>query len=73
MHNLKELRKNLGDFKKKFENRNTDFNIDEFKKKHTFNRDLISKKENSNKKKNLYQNQKTSLILKNLKKFPLKF
>ena len=45
MHNLKELRKNLGDFKKKFENRNTDFNIDDFKKKDTFNRDLISKKE----------------------------
>ena len=33
MHNLKELRKNLGDFKKKFENRNTDFDIDDFKKK----------------------------------------
>ena len=46
MHNLKELRKNLSDFKKKFENRNTDFNIDDFKKKDTFNRDLISKKEN---------------------------
>ena len=45
MHNLKELRKNLEKFKKKFEDRNVDFDIIDFKKKDTFNRDLISKKE----------------------------
>ena len=45
MHNLKELRKNLDNFKKKFENRNIDFDINDFKKKDTLNRDLISKKE----------------------------
>ena len=45
MHNLKELRKNLEDFKKKLEKRNIDFDIDDFKKKDTLNRDLISKKE----------------------------
>ena len=45
MHNLKELRKNLDNFKKKFENRNTIFDLNDFKKKDTLNRDLISKKE----------------------------
>ena len=45
MHNLKELRKNIDEFKKKFRNRNLDFNIDEFNKIDGLNRDLISKKE----------------------------
>ena len=45
MHNLKELRKNLDNLKKKFENRNTDFDINDFKKKDSINRDLINKKE----------------------------
>ena len=33
MHNLKDLRKNLDNFKKKFEDRNVDFDINNFKKK----------------------------------------
>ncbi len=45
MHNLKELRKNLDKFKKKFEDRNINFDISEFNKKDNLNRDLISKKE----------------------------
>ena len=45
MHNLKELRKNLEIYKKKFNNRNIDFNIEEFKKIDKINRELISKKE----------------------------
>ena len=45
MHNLKDLRKNLDNFKKKFEHRNVDFDIDNFKKKDFSNRDLIIKKE----------------------------
>ncbi len=45
MHDLKELRKDLDNFKKKFEDRNTVFDINDFKKKDTLNRDLISKKE----------------------------
>ncbi len=45
MHNLKELRKNLESFKKKLKNRNIDFDINDFNKKDTLNRDLISKKE----------------------------
>ena len=45
MHNLKDLRKNLETFKKKFKYRNLDFNIDEFNKVDKVNRELINKKE----------------------------
>ena len=45
MHNLKDLRKNLETFKKKFKDRNLDFNIDEFDKADKINRELINKKE----------------------------
>ena len=45
MHNLKELRKNVNIFKKKFQDRNIDFDVNNFIKKDSTNRDLISKKE----------------------------
>jgi len=45
MHNIKDLRKNLETFKKKLTDRNIDFNVEDFSKKDTFNRELISKKE----------------------------
>ncbi len=45
MHNIKDLRKNLKIYKKKFLERNFDFNIDEFNKLDTANRKLISDKE----------------------------
>ncbi len=45
MHDLKDLRKNLNTLKKKFQNRNIEFNIDNFNKIDTLNRNLISKKE----------------------------
>ncbi len=45
MHNLKDLRKNLDILRKKFLNRNVEFNINNFNKIDTLNRDLISKKE----------------------------
>ena len=45
MHNIKDLRKNLETFKKKLTDRNIDFNAEDFSKKDTFNRELISKKE----------------------------
>ena len=45
MHNLKELRKDLENFKKKLKHRNIDFDINNFKKKDALNRDLINKKE----------------------------
>ena len=45
MHNIKDLRKNLETFQKKLMERNINFNIEDFTKKDTFNRELISKKE----------------------------
>ena len=45
MHNLKDLRKNLEKNKKKLNNRNVDFNIEEFNKLDKINRELINKKE----------------------------
>ena len=45
MHNLKDLRSNIDHFKKKLKERNIDFDIDNFSKKDSLNRDLISKKE----------------------------
>ena len=44
MHNLKELRKNLSNLKKKFEIRNVDFDEKNFNKKDSLNRDLINQK-----------------------------
>ena len=43
--NLKDLRKNLNTLKKKFKNRNVEFNINNFNKIDSLNRNLISKKE----------------------------
>ena len=45
MHSIKDLRKNLETFKKKLTERNINFNIEDFTKKDTLNRELISKKE----------------------------
>ncbi len=45
MHNIKELRKNLKDYKKKLSERNFDFKIDEFESLDSNNRNLISIKE----------------------------
>ena len=45
MHNLKELRKNLENLKKKFEDRNVFFDVNDFNKKDILNRNLISNKE----------------------------
>ena len=45
MHNLKELRKNLDNFKKKLEDRNVKIDIKNFKRLDSINRDFISKKE----------------------------
>ena len=45
MHSIKELRKNLDSFKKKFKDRNLEFNLDEFVKLDNLNRKLINDKE----------------------------
>ena len=82
MHNIKELRRNLDNFKKKFENRNTIFDLSDFKKKDTLNRDLISKKEKleqekkilskSKDKSNFEKSKKISQEISNLEKKQIK-
>ena len=72
MHNLKDLRKNLEFFKKKFNERNLNFDEKKFDKLDKINRDLINKKEQLEQEKKNYQNQKTKKILKNQKKFQIK-
>ena len=44
MHNIKDLRKNLEIFKKKFKERNIDFDSNFFVKLDNENRELISQK-----------------------------
>ena len=78
MHNLKDLRKNLVNLKKKLENRNIDFDINNFKEKDTLNRNLISKKEKleqekkslskSKDKSNFEKSKKISQEISNLEK-----
>ena len=45
MHNIKNLRENLEVYKKKFKERNLDFNVDQFHKSDELNRKIILKKE----------------------------
>ena len=45
MHNIKDLRKNLETFKKKFKERNVDFDVASFEKLDNLNRKLINNKE----------------------------
>ena len=63
MHNLRDLRKNLDVYKKNLQNRNIKFDIDDFKKKDSINRDLINKKEK------LEQEKKLLSKLKDKKNF----
>jgi len=68
MHNLKSLRKNIDTYKKKFKDRNVDFNISDFKEKDKLNRDLISKKEKlEQEKKSLSKSKDESNFLKSKK------
>ena len=68
MHDLKDLRKNLEVFKKKFKDRNLDFNINEFNKVDKINRELINKKELlEQEKKNLSKSKEKSNFEKSKK------
>ena len=63
MHNIKDLRKNLINYKKKFKDRNLDFDIETFNKLDELNRKLINEKEK------LEQNKKSLSKSKNKLKF----
>ena len=71
MHNLKELRKNLEINKKKFKDRNLDFNIDEFKRVDKVNRELINKKELLEQEKKVLSKSKDSSNFEKSKKLSL--
>ena len=73
MHNIKDLRKNLIIFKKKFKDRNLEFDLEEFNNLDELNRKLIQIKKSLNKKKKLYLSLKIKVILINQKKFQRKF
>ena len=63
MHNIKDLRKNLDNYKKKFNDRNLEFDITKFNKLDEINRNLILKKET------LEQKKKSLSKLKNKSNF----
>ena len=73
MHNIKDLRKNLEIFKKKFKDRNLDFNTILFNKCNNLNRELIQQKELLEQEKKVYQNPMIKIILKSLKKSQSRF
>ena len=68
MHNLKDLRKNPEIFKKKFQDRNVNFDTDFFKKKDIQNRDLINKKEKLEQEKKLLSKSKNKSNFERSKK-----
>jgi seryl-tRNA synthetase len=68
MHNLKNLRQNINTYKKKFTDRNVDFDTGDFNEKDKLNRDLISKKEKfEQEKKSLSKSKDESNFLKSKK------
>ena len=69
MHNIKDLRKNLNKYSKKFLDRNFNFNKDQFENLDNKNRKLISEKEKLEQEKKYFQNQKIKIILKNRKRY----
>ena len=68
MHDLKNLRKNINEYRAKFLDRNIDFDISNFNEKDKLNRDLISKKEKlEQEKKSLSKSKDESNFLKSKK------
>ena len=55
MHNIKDLRKNLDKYSKKFLDRNFNFNKDQFENLDNKNRKLISEKEKLEQEKNTFK------------------
>ena len=65
MHNIKDLRKNLVIYKQKLNERNTDFDLDQFNKLDELNRKLILNKESlEQEKKNLSKSKEQSNFTK---------
>ena len=71
MHNTKDLRKDLENYKKKLKNRNLDFDIKEFTKLDELNRNLIIKKEALEQEKKTISKVKDNLNFDKSKKISL--
>ena len=70
MHDIKSIRKNPDFYIKKFVERNTNIDIKKLLDLDKKNRDLIQNKEKLEQEKKLFLKKKTSLNLKDQKKFP---
>ena len=68
MHNIKDLRKNLNNFKKKLSDRNFDFKVDIFETLDNNNRKLISEKEKLEQEKKILSKSKDSANFEKSKK-----
>ena len=73
MHNLKDLRKNLSNYKKKLLDRNFDFNIELFESLDNHNRKLISEKEKLEQEKGILSKSKEISNHEKSKKFQIKY
>ena len=73
MHNIKDLRKNLETFKKKFKERNVDFDVASFEKLDNLNRKLINDKEKLEQEKKSLSKSKDKSNFEKSKKFLKKF
>ena len=72
MHNIKSIRGNFDEFKKKIQNRNINFDVEKLKNLDVKNRELIQKKETLEKEKKEISKIKDKSFSKNLKLFQKK-
>ena len=69
MHNIKDIRKNLHDYKRKLKDRNFDLDLDLFKMLDGKNRKLISEKEKLEQEKGILSKSKDKSNFENQKNF----
>ena len=69
MHDLKKIRKDFDTFKKLLKNRSTNIDFEQLINLDKENREFIQKKEILEKEKKIFQNQKISHYILNLKRF----
>jgi seryl-tRNA synthetase len=72
MHNIKDIRKDIDNFKNTIKNRNVDVDFDQILNLDEENRKLIQEKERLEMEKNLFLNLKMKPFLKSQKKFQIK-
>ena len=72
MHNIKDIRNNLNEFKKLIQTRNTDIDIDQIKDLDEKNRKLIQEKENLEKEKKDISKKKDEALFKKSKEISVK-